>query len=136
MKTDTIEKGNYVGYVWYSDKTSPNMYAGNEFTDTLDTNHNPFIIEGQLFNPVKQISYSIRYVDGSYLVQRWDLKMDFESEDFTFTPKEFKAHPRMGKQTLLFRQYWKAESDELCLDMKVLQPHALVFVGFKDNKEV
>lgn len=145
MKTDHIEKGNYVGYVWYSDETSPCLLTGEEFTNALDPHSNPFIIEGQLFDPVAQISYSIRYVDGGYHVQRWDLTRDFESEDFTFTPKDFEAHPRMNKEeskddskvkkVLLFRQYWQAVEDDMCLGMKVLQPHAFVFVGIKEIKE-
>lgn len=135
MKTNHIESGNYIGYYWKSDANAPQLLPGVPFDEILDEAANPFIIEAQLFNPETHVSYSIKYVDGRYLIHRWDLTQDFLTQDFEFDDKEYQAHPRLGSQVMMFRQYWKAVVDPQCLDMKVLQPHALVFVGFKEQKE-
>lgn len=131
MKTEHIEPGNYIGYIWKSDRNTPQLLSGEFFSESLNPSQNPFIIEAQLFDSVRNISYSVKYADGRYCIQQWDLSNDFAGDDYEFTAKEYHAHPRMGEQTLLFRQYWKAVPDKLCNDMKVLQPDALVFVGFK-----
>lgn len=135
MKPTNIEPANYVGYYWMSDATAPVMLQGEPFPLSLDPASNPFIIEAQLFDPEHFVSYSLKYADGAYHIHRFDLNQDFAGDDFEFTSKEYQSHPRLGAQPLLFRQYWKAEEDPLCLGMKVLQPHALVFVGFKEKKE-
>lgn len=134
MKVNNIEQGKYQGYFWKSDASEPEVLDGAPFTESLDPMQNPFIIEGQLYDADRGISYSIRYVDGEYVILRWDLKNDLQGEDFDYTEKEAAPY-RMKAGKLLFRQYWKAEADALCEGMKVLTPHALVFVGFKTRKE-
>ena len=146
MKTNHIQPGNYVGYLWYSDKTAPDVLNGVQLTDVLRPDENPFVIEGQLWDETQQVSYSIRYVvsndgqqgiSGHYVIQQWNLKNDFPTSDFDHTELEALPNQAFSKEAgkLLFRRYWKAEKDELCEDMKVLNPHALVFVGFKNRKE-
>lgn len=134
MKVNTIEQGNYQGYLWKSDASEPRVLNGEPFTESLVPMQNPFIIEGQLYDADRHVSYSIRYVDGQYIIHRWDLENDLQGDDFEYTEKEAVPH-RIKSGKLIFRQYWKAEPDALCEGMKVLNPHALVFVGFKLIKE-
>lgn len=134
MKVTNIEQGKYQGYIWKSNADEPIVFNGVSFTESLDPIQNPFIIEGQLYDADRSISYSIRYMDGRYIILRWDLKIDFQGEDFDYTEKEAVPY-RMKSGKLLFRQYWKAESDKLCEGMKALNPYAQVFVGFKSIKE-
>ena len=129
MKVDNIEPRKYVGYYWMSDNPQPILLQNQDFPEALEPNRKPFIIEAQLFDD-KQVSYSVKYVDGEYLIQRWDLKADFEG-DFEYTEMEYEANHRLENRSLLFRQYWKAEKEELCENIKALRPHALVFVGLK-----
>ena len=146
MKTNHIQPGNYVGYLWYSDKTAPDVLNGVQLSDMLCPDENPFVIEGQLWDETQQLSYSIRYVvsndgqhgiSGQYIIQKWNLNTDFPVPDFEYTELEAFPNKAFGKEVgkLLFRRYWKAEKDELCDGMKVLNPHALVFVGFNYRNE-
>lgn len=131
MKTK-IEKSEYEGYLWYSDNTEPKVYLGNEsFELELDDNKNPFVIEGQLFDGKK--SYSIKYADGQYYVNSFDVKSsDFNSKD----EKEYIPNSRMKDvNKIKFLQRWKTQEDELCEGMEVLQPAELVFIGFDKKKE-
>lgn len=144
MKTSTIEKGIYQGYLWMSDATEPIVLNDEPVTNSLDPSQNPFIIEGQLYDKVNSISYSIKYADGKYLINSWNLNEELIGEGFEYTEKDAVPNPRMLAvaaknslkiENLYFRQYWHAEEDALCEGMKVLKPHALVFVGFKTRKE-
>lgn len=123
-----IEKSKYEGYLWYSDTSTPDIKTGEEFGIEINEDANPFIIEGQLFDGKKSVS--IKYVDGKYVVNTYDL----EKLDGVFQEREFHSY-RMGDRRLKFKQYWRPQKDELCEDMQVLQPAELVFVGF-NNKEV
>lgn len=139
MKVNNIESGNYVGYYWMSNSSKPERVDGTPFFVALDEKKNPFVMEAQLYDPLRQISYSVRYVDGHFLIHRFDLTRDFENGDYEYSEIEYVANRLPDVDTFLFRQYWKAEGDPigctLCEGMKTLRPNALVFVGFK-NKEV
>lgn len=127
MKVEKIERAIYDGYIWYSDKSSPEVFQDKDYEFDADKVGNPFMIEGQLYDAQKMISYSIKFVDGKYLCRRYEVK----STDFNKSDVEIKAFHanRMGNLKLRFLQYWKEEDDELCEGMKVLQPAELVFVG-------
>ena len=123
-----IEKSIYDGYIWYSDKSNPEVFQNKEFEFDTDKIENPFIIEGQLYDDQKMISYSIKFVDGKYICKKYEVEStDFNKKDVEI--KTFHAN-RMDNLKLQFLQYWKEEDDELCEGMKVLQPAELVFVGF------
>lgn len=123
-----IEKSIYDGYIWYSDKSSPEIFLNKEFEFDTDKIENPFVIEGQLYDSEKMCSYSIKFVDGKYFCKKYEVKStDFNKSDVEI--KTFHAN-RMNNLKLRFLQYWKEEEDELCEGMKVLQPAELVFVGF------
>ena len=124
-----IEKSKYEGYLWYSDKCTPDVKMGEEFEIELNEDTNPFIVEGQLFDGKKSIS--LKYVDGKYLVKKYNLD---ELNGIETTEQTFHAH-RMDNKKLKFKQYWRPQPDELCEGMRVLQPEELVFVGFNNDKE-
>lgn len=121
----------YDGYLWYSDQKTPEVFEQKEWDESmLDENANPFIIEGQLYDCENLVSYSIKYVDGKYIKNKYQLKStDFNNVDIDIL--DFKAH-RMGEgRVLQFLQYYREEEDSLCAGMKVLKPEEKVFVGFK-----
>lgn len=123
-----IEKSIYDGYIWYSDESNPKVFQDEEFEFDTDKIENPFIIEGQLYDDQKKISYSIKFVDGKYVCKKYEVEStDFNKKDVEI--KTFHAN-RMDDLKLQFLQYWKEEDDELCEGMKVLQPAELVFIGF------
>ncbi len=127
MKTEKIEKSKYQGYLWYSDKTKPKVLIDQDFELELCETNNPFIVEGQLFDG--NVSISIKYVDGKYIAHKIDVQAEYPDKEYT--EREFIANKMGGVDKLIFRQYWKAQPDELCEGMPVLQPDVLVFVGFK-----
>lgn len=126
-----IEKGLYEGYYWMSDEENPIVLVNESFDLELKDRENPFVIEAQLFSKEKNLSYSIKYVDGRYIVGKFE----------NITPKEmaeannFLAH-KMGKFTnLRFVQRWEAVEDAFCEGMSVLEPAGFVFVGFNHKEK-
>ena len=120
---------NCVGYIWWSDKAEPEIIQNKPVV--LKNEEIPFIIEGQLFDDKSKISYSIKYVDGQYILKDYIVaEKDYESPNVV---KEYRSY-RMGEKILKFLEYWESQEDELCLGMKVLQPTKVVFVGFKEEE--
>lgn len=127
-----IEKSKYEGYIWWSDQPTPIVLEDVEYEQVLIDGENPFIIEAQLCDGVNSIS--VKYVDGEYLVNKFDIRAKL-SDKFEYSKQKYIANfdEVAGLQ---FRQYWRDKEDELCNNMKVLQPAEFVFVGFiKNNKE-
>lgn len=124
-------KGNYEGYIWKSNENQPQVFNGaEEVVITLDEQANPFVMEGQLFDGKESVS--IRYADGKFFVNR--VKIDAENGEWSEC-SYFGNRGELTNKKLKFRQYWKAEIDEKCENMQVLQPAALVFVGFENMEK-
>jgi len=129
---------NYDGYLWWSDQPTPQI-LNNEPIKELPIGNNPFIIEGQLFDSENNKSYSIRFVDGEYLINCFDLN---ELSELEYIKKEYLPNRIDGVQKLCFREFWRPVKDKLCGSkigeekekefegMEVLQPAEVVFVGF------
>lgn len=144
MKTDKIESAKYQGYYWMSDKTNPTLLDNNsEFYDALNPECNPFIVEALLYDEENKVSYSIKYVDGRYIVNRWDnvskeCKNDNEYTLVSFYPNRLKDKDGNKIAKLYFLQHWVEVNDPACAGdqndensgMAVLQPKELIFVGF------
>ena len=64
MIVNSIKSGNYEGYIWRSNAQTPKLIVG-DFKEDLSVK-NPFIIEGQLYDKAKRVSYSIKFVDGEF----------------------------------------------------------------------
>nr|WP_320059537.1 TIGR04423 family type III CRISPR-associated protein [uncultured Bacteroides sp.] len=129
---ERIEKSTYQGYVWKSDIKAPkiDIYDNEEVELELDETKNPFIVEGFLVDD--NYSYSIKYVDGKYYVNKYDLN---SLKDVDKTSHEYLSSFDSTRR-LLFNQYWRPYEDELCDGgMDVLQPAEYVFVGFKKEEE-
>lgn len=124
-----IEKSIYDGYIWYSDKSNPEIFQNQDFEFDTDEIVNPFIIEGQLYDAQKRVSYSIKFVDGEYICKTYENVSKDVANGEDIMLKIFHSN-RMDNLKLQFLQYWKEEVDELCEGMKVLQHKELVFVGF------
>lgn len=125
MKTIKINP-NTQGYFWMSDEAKPTL----ELRDIeLDDTKNPFVIEAQLFDG--EVSTSIKYVDGKYIVKEYRLS---EMPSTDFTEHTYVSH-RMGGKKLVFRKYWHPVPDEMCCGMEVLKPAEILFVGFKKEEE-
>lgn len=124
-----IEKSIYDGYIWYSDKSNPEVFQEKDFEFDTDKIDNPFIIEGQLYDAQKRVSYSIKFVDGEYICKTYENVSKDVANGEDIMLKIFHSN-RMDNLKLQFLQYWKEEVDELCEGMKVLQPAELVFIGF------
>lgn len=123
-----IEKSKYTGYLWYSNKTKPQVLNNEEFGLEKEDSENPFIIEGQLCDDKKSIS--IKFVDGKYIVNTYILSNYEEAEIEEYVPNRME-----DVEKLKFKREWKAESDDLCCGMNVLQPAELVFVGLKMKED-
>lgn len=129
----------YEGYLWLSDKPAP-FIIKKGFNDLngqtlptlgeLEGAANPFIIEGQLYDADNKLSYSIRYADGETLVTCFELSKMEQDENLEMQDKTFLPSHMEGVSSLCFKDVWEAEADPLCCNMEVLQPRALVFVGF------
>ncbi len=130
------QKEQYVGYLWVSDKKEPKEYHNpsdvSVFLKDFADDKNPFIIEGQLYSEVAKKSYSIKYVDGNYIIVEYGLK-NTPNDWANLKEKDLKKFipNRIAASKIVFLQFWEPVKDEFCLNMEVLQPAALAFVGFE-----
>lgn len=125
---------NYEGYLWWSDKENPDVYQNQPIISQENKpiwpilSTNPFIIEGNLWDPINEISYLIRFLDGNYLVYRFDIQ-NINSNEIT----ELDYHPfRMPDYItkLNFKEIWTSQQDPLCNRFDVLKPAFIAFTGF------
>jgi CRISPR type III-associated protein (TIGR04423 family) len=117
--------------LWWSDDQLPKVYKNEILPDWPANTANPFIIEGKLYDATNQKSYSIRFVDGDYLVNCFDLS---ELKDREFIRKDYLPNRLDGVKKLCFKEFWKPEPDTFCEEMPVLQPAENVFIGFNEFK--
>lgn len=121
------------GYLWWSDQQKPEVFQNEKFERSFDENKNPFVVEGQLYDVDNNMSYSIKYVDGKYLIQQFDVKNDVKDGNPTNADNDIKTYlsNRMGGRWLKFLRYWEPKKDENCKGMNVLTLTKNVFIGFK-----
>ena len=124
---------NYNGYLWWSNAQEPNVFQNEMLPEWLIETDNPFIMEGNLADTQNQLSYAIRFFDGEYIVNRFDLK-DLSSNEFIFKSYLPNRFP-LNIKNLCFKEFWKPEEDEFCDDMPVLKPAEVVFIGFNCKEE-
>ena len=131
---ETINIKNCEGYLWWSDQEEPEIYDGKAIDICLDETKNPFVVEGQLYDKERMGSYSIKYVDGRYLINNYKVETD-DLMNKDNEPKKFLSN-RMGGRWLKFLRYWEEKKDENCMNMPVLTFTKNVFVGFKEKEEI
>ena len=132
MKTINIK--NCEGYLWWSDKQNPQVFQNEALAICLDETKNPFVVEGQLYDRECRQSYSIKYVDGQYLIIIYKVA----EQDFTNPNYEHKVFLSNWKDRcwLKFLRYWEDKDDENCMGMPVLTYTKNVFVGFKEKEDL
>lgn len=130
--TDISPSEKYEGYLWWSDTTTPEVYQNQQLPEWPKEKSNPFIIEGQLYDRSNNKSYSIRFVDGEYLVFSFDLE---KLKELDCIEKKYLTNRIDGIPKLYFRAFWHPVEDELCEGMEVLKPAETVFVGFKKKED-
>lgn len=122
------KENNYSGYYWLSDMDRPTIVNGL-FDKELNPNTIPFIVEAQLYDEMNKTSYSIRYVDGEYLVKEYRITENDENDgrlEVSYVGNKMEDHAR-----LKFLQCWECEPDDLCEGMLVEKPAQFVFIGFE-----
>ena len=126
----------YEGYLWLSNKRTPEVFHGETIDFAQWEAINPFIIEGLLYNRAKQFSVLIRHT-GTYTIRGYDLTKI--PQKGILEPVEFLPH-RLNKtkgkppiEKVEFQQLWLPEKDANCENMEVLSMRALVFTGFKNH---
>ncbi|WP_288801205.1 TIGR04423 family type III CRISPR-associated protein [uncultured Fibrobacter sp.] len=115
------------GYAWESDKTEPLLFFGSICELNRKDSDNPFILEAMLYDLDSQESYTIKYIDGSHRIYKYNLLKEFDAA----TSVEMLPNRMKGVVALKFKQIWNRQSDELCNGFETLTPAAFAFVGFK-----
>lgn len=134
VKLADIKNFNYEGYLWMSDEKSPRIIR-NETVDLPQEDQNPFIAEGQLFSAKERKSYSIKYVDGEYFVQEFDVP----EADVTNSDNQVKIYlsNRMGGKKMKFLRYWEERPADIegIGAWPVLTQTKNVFIGFVKEED-
>lgn len=130
---ETIKIDKCEGYLWWSDQQQAKVYQNESIDICLDETKNPFVVEGQLYDNENKESYSIKYVDGQYLVNIYKVG----ERDFSNPDNQIKSYlsNRMDDRWLKFLSYWEGIEDENCMGMPVLTLTKNVFIGFKEQED-
>jgi len=130
---ETIQINKCEGYLWWSDQQKPKVYQDELIDICLDETENPFVVEGLLYDEENKESYSVKYVDGLYLINKYKV----DESDFINIDNEEKSYlsNRMDDRWLKFIRYWEEKEDRNCMDMPVLTLTKNVFIGFDERKE-
>lgn len=139
IRINKIKSLTYEGYLWMSDQENPTIYENDSVT-LPEEGTNPFVVEGQLYNEKEGLSYSIKFVDGQYIVQEYEVtEADMKNPDNQV--KTYLSN-RMGDKKLQFLRYWEEVPDEdIFTDsnnpngLPVLTQTKNVFIGFKKQEE-
>ena len=131
---ETIKINKCEGYLWLSDQQQPTVYQDKSIDICLDETKNPFVVEGQLYDEENKVSYSIKYVDGQYLINKYKV----DESDFTNPDNQIESYlsNRMDDRWLIFLSVWEEIEDENCMGMPVLTLTKHVFIGFDERKEM
>jgi len=117
----------YEGFYWYSNQQKPVLVLNQKITKGIFTTL-PFIVEGNLYSEEKNISISIKNIDGAYKVFQADVK-DWLDEQIT--RNEYLAHDLVGINKIKMIHFWEeSKEDALLENMKTLIPAWQAFVGF------
>jgi CRISPR type III-associated protein (TIGR04423 family) len=131
---ETIQIKKCEGYLWWRDQQKPKVYQDELIDICLDETENPFVVEGLLYDEENKESYSIKYVDGKYLIYKYKV----DESDLINQDNEVKSYlsNRMDNRWLKFLRYWEEKEDENCMGMPVLTLTKNVFIGFDERKEM
>jgi CRISPR type III-associated protein (TIGR04423 family) len=129
---------NFEGYLWYSDKTSPEVING-----IVQELHNkcsrlPFIVEGYLHSLDNKLSIHIRNYDGKYHIGVYFLDQ-IETITTKLIPVKFLANKKLANNTILpeikfikFTQVFELKEDIITKNnFKIWKPECKYFTGFE-----
>ncbi len=119
----------YEGYYWYSNASKPIVLRQETISEALFTTL-PFIIEGNLYNEVMNISIHIKNIDGKYWITQANLN---DVNPNNMTEKTYLPHDLnlKGIKKIKLVHYWQeSEPDELLAGMRTLVPVWMAFKGF------
>jgi len=133
ISINEIPEFYYEGYLWYSDKSKPEIINLEEPFNKSMLKNLPFVIEGNLWAENEKISISIKNIDGEYQIFKYVLSQ-FSKQDFKDNTQTYRAHDLGEVKEFTLYQHWKEEEDPLCTNMKTLVPSWTAFTGFKQNK--
>lgn len=130
MKRINIDEINfdldYEGYYWLSNSNKPIMSHKISKDIFMEL---PFIVEGNFYAPEKEISISIKYLDGEYKIFQSELNALPANQ---ITVDKYLAHDLNGIKKIIMIQYWKESSpDPLLEGMTTLIPDWHAFSGFE-----
>lgn len=135
ISINEIKSLQFEGYLWMSDEEEPLVYE-NEIVTLPKEGDNPFVVEGMLYNKAQGLSYSIKYVDGKYIIQEYVVS-EADKKNPDNETKIYESN-RMGGRQLQFLRYWEEVFDEDNYKdgnnpkgLPVLTQTKNVFIGFK-----
>ena len=117
---ETIKINKCEGYLWWSDQQEPQVFENQSIDQCLNEVQNPFVVEGQLYDKEEKKSYSIKYVDGKYLINKYKV----EESDLANPDNESKCYlsNRIQIPTLLggkggsgLHGHASAQTDQKCI---------------------
>lgn len=127
IKINQIDDLDYNGYYWLSKEPKPHIVEG-KFDKTI-LQDLPFVVEANLYDEDKQISISIKNVDGEYLITKYDLSKLSADEIKTAEKYLSDRTGDFGKYRIY--TYWQEKQDNEFLEgMSSLERTAEIFVGF------
>lgn len=145
IKINEIPSLKYDGYLWYSDEDRPRIIEEGKYIEreskaletfwgatfcNSDLDEHPFVVEGALYSKEKNISITIRNIDGEYLAHQFDLK-ELDTEHYrNIEHSWFLAKDQVRKANML--EVWELAKDEhkLCAGIPSYRPVFWVFKGF------
>lgn len=133
VMTHHIDKAIYQGYMWKSDEQAPAVYDNQEVEFNLTDGENPFVVEGQLYDKANELSIGIKFIDGKYIITRYDGKAHKfmgMSEGAEFEDYIPDSKLNLKDKVLCFKRLWKTEEDVVNYGWETLCPSALIFKGF------
>lgn len=118
---------NYQGYYWYSNSKHPIVILNDKISDQVFSTL-PFIVEANFYSKERNISISIKNIDGIYFYHQVDFSNTIKNQ---CTVDEYLVHDLEGISKIKMLQYWEeSEQEELLENMSTLVPSWIAFIGF------
>ncbi len=128
LKTILNSENIFLGYIWLSDQKEP-IVVKNEQIKISKLLINPFVIEGNIIDKTKNISYTILHNGNDYNIYEFNLSSLPESWVTDENDDLIKYQSSIPETKWLhFRRYWKCEVDLQCNGMSVYKPAAIIFI--------
>ncbi len=136
-KLQEYSRYNFEGYLWYSDKASPEVINGvvNDLhTKCTDL---PFIVEGFLYSEANKISIHIRNYDGKYHIGVFTID-NIDISLVKLAPLKYLASNKLADNTILpgikfinFTHVFELRDDILSNNFKTWKQECKIFTGFE-----